>query len=368
MPGHLSFPALTDGQNYSGGQFQSFLQSGQITKDAVESQPDAAGMADTDLILVDQTSALKKSTWINLLYSITNRDVTRAWVTDTGAANAYVVALPLAPGAYYAGMVIRMKAATANTGASTINVNSLGVKSIVRPDGTALTGQDIKASQVVTLVYDGTSFQLGTPNPSGVATKNNINSTTDPAVTDDTSGGYTITSLWINKTGKKVWVCMDATAGAAVWNLLFGNFSDLVEDASVSPAADYIPYYNAALAKNEKVKPRDLLTSTVNAGSVGTDQTIDLTSKAMSHSVVASQTGDVKWTFTNPRENQVVLLHITASSANRIVKFSDSTNYLVQYGEFTAGTGVTVPSGQTWIFGCIYLNSKWKINLGKQYQ
>lgn len=82
------------------------------------------------------------------------------YASDTGTANAYAVALPTAPSAYEAGMQLSFLAVNANTGASTINVNSLGVKNITKYGVNALTGGEINASQVIDIIYDGTEFQL----------------------------------------------------------------------------------------------------------------------------------------------------------------------------------------------------------------
>ena len=82
------------------------------------------------------------------------------YVADTGAANAYVVTPIPAITAYAAGQIFTFKATNANTGASTINVSGLGVKSIVKQSTVALSSNDIIANQVVTICYDGTNFQL----------------------------------------------------------------------------------------------------------------------------------------------------------------------------------------------------------------
>jgi hypothetical protein len=47
-----------------------------------------------------------------------------------------------------------------NTGAATININSLGAKSITKTRGVALADTDIKAGQWVPLIYDGTNFEI----------------------------------------------------------------------------------------------------------------------------------------------------------------------------------------------------------------
>jgi len=85
---------------------------------------------------------------------------------DGGSDDTYVVSLDVAPTAYTAGMMITFKANTVNTGACTLNVNSLGAKSIkVDTDADPEDG-DIQADQVVLVIYDGTNFQLQTDVPS----------------------------------------------------------------------------------------------------------------------------------------------------------------------------------------------------------
>ena len=84
-----------------------------------------------------------------------------AYALDTGAADAYLLALPATLLAYTTGLTIIMKAVNANTGASTVNVDSLGVKSIKRVNGDALVAGDIPAGSIVTLHYDGTNFRTG---------------------------------------------------------------------------------------------------------------------------------------------------------------------------------------------------------------
>lgn len=91
-----------------------------------------------------------------------NTEKDTRYAADSGAADAYVVTLSPAPSQYLAGMVVIMKATNANTGASTINVNSLGLKNITKDGATALTAGDILAAEIVTMIYDGTQFQLQT--------------------------------------------------------------------------------------------------------------------------------------------------------------------------------------------------------------
>jgi len=61
--------------------------------------------------------------------------------------------------AYTAGQTFRFSSAGANTGATTLNINSLGAKNIFYI-GSALVGSEIPASGMVTVTYDGTQFNL----------------------------------------------------------------------------------------------------------------------------------------------------------------------------------------------------------------
>ncbi|WMJ78514.1 MULTISPECIES: phage tail protein [unclassified Sedimentibacter] len=58
------------------------------------------------------------------------------------------------------GFSIKIKFTKANTGASTLNINSIGAKSILKGNGNALSSGNIKAGQICNLVYNGLNFQL----------------------------------------------------------------------------------------------------------------------------------------------------------------------------------------------------------------
>lgn len=85
------------------------------------------------------------------------------WYTGGGAADAYTatkLAGLQAPPDYFTGMVVRFRATANNTGASTVNVNSLGVKNIKREDGSALNPDDISTDRDAWMRYNGTDFLL----------------------------------------------------------------------------------------------------------------------------------------------------------------------------------------------------------------
>jgi hypothetical protein len=74
--------------------------------------------------------------------------------TDT-----YTATLVPAPLSYQTGMTVYVKFTNANTGAATINLNSLGAKAIHR-HGAVLTAGEIPVNGLVPLTYDGTQFNM----------------------------------------------------------------------------------------------------------------------------------------------------------------------------------------------------------------
>ena len=82
------------------------------------------------------------------------------YAADAVGTDAYAITLAPVPSAYYTGMLINFKASTANTGACSIDVNSLGVKAIKTNEDIDPKDGDIRAGQMVTIIYDGTNFQM----------------------------------------------------------------------------------------------------------------------------------------------------------------------------------------------------------------
>ena len=104
------------------------------------------------------------------------------YLTDTGAANAIVVSFPTSVTATYtAGLMVVVKVVAANTGATTINVNSLGTKNVLNPNLTALSANALLAGSLAYLVYDGTQFIL-----------NSTTSLNNPVVTNYVETTYAI--------------------------------------------------------------------------------------------------------------------------------------------------------------------------------
>lgn len=150
-----------------------------------------------------------------------NTDITvgasNKYVTQTGlqksaecyAASAtgndtYVVTLSPVPTSLSNGMTIRVKFDVANTGASTLNVNSLGALSIVTGLSTPTATGDIVANMIGELIYNSTGTVWQLINPASVAlggvTHTNGTTTKNAA---DASTTQTI-AHGLGKTPKKV--------------------------------------------------------------------------------------------------------------------------------------------------------------------
>jgi hypothetical protein len=143
------------------------------------------------------------------------------YVADTGAANAFIANYPanINTSSLTTGLRLQFKAANANTGASTLNVQvnggSIGTAAIRLTDGSALPANTIVSGAIVDVMYDGTNFQLmndpsggqevitnltlsgnltvtGTSNFTGNVTANVANTTTS-TITNLSSGNVTIT-------------------------------------------------------------------------------------------------------------------------------------------------------------------------------
>ena len=176
------------------------------------------------------------------------------YVTDTGVADAYIANYPanIVTTTVTAGLRLQFKAANANTGASTLQVQvnsvSIGSGSIKLTDGTALVANTIVANAIVDVQYDGTNFQLlsdssggkevitdltvsgnlavtGTTNLTGVLTANVANITT----ANITTANVTTMSGTTSYTGTQTFTG-STTAIAAV-------FQDAAEVTTISATA-----------------------------------------------------------------------------------------------------------------------------------
>lgn len=82
------------------------------------------------------------------------------YVASSAGTDSYAITVTPAPTAYVTGQKFTFKADVANTGAATLDVNSLGAKTIKKNVSNDLATNDIIANAIVEVIYDGTNFQM----------------------------------------------------------------------------------------------------------------------------------------------------------------------------------------------------------------
>ena len=88
------------------------------------------------------------------------QDGTLTYLTSVSGTDTITALAPVTLSAYVAGQTFRFIAAATNTGATTININSIGAKAITKNGTTALAAGDIPTGSIVVVTYDGTQFQI----------------------------------------------------------------------------------------------------------------------------------------------------------------------------------------------------------------
>ncbi|OAK66070.1 hypothetical protein A3K87_09905 [Variovorax paradoxus] len=179
-------------------------------------------------VLAGAGVAPSKTTYNQILTALrTNALIT---ATDTGAANACVLTYAPAIAALTDGMVLWFKAAAANTGATTLNVNGLGAKPIVGGGQVALQGGEIIANGKCMVVYSttlssfvliectGAALQVASSTQSGHAVQRN--QATIGATVRSVNGSRSLGVTYTNSTSRFMWVYISAIASTAGSNAL----------------------------------------------------------------------------------------------------------------------------------------------------
>jgi len=102
----------------------------------------------------------KSDGWYSLHSSGTETKIDNAISGTTTGTDTYAITISNHPLIYSSDLLLFIKFTNANTGASTLNINSIGAISIKKNVSDALISGDIKAGQILLLVFDGTNFQL----------------------------------------------------------------------------------------------------------------------------------------------------------------------------------------------------------------
>jgi len=165
------------------------------------------------------------------------------YAADAEASDTYVITLTPAIAAYAVGQVFHFKANTANTGAATLNVNGKGAITIKKLYDQDLATGDIEAGQIVTVVYDGTNFQMqsqlaSTPAGGAMATDVLWDALGDLAYASGAdagvklAGNITTTKKFLRQTGS------GAVSAAPAWDTIIA--ADLPASVVETTDADWV--------------------------------------------------------------------------------------------------------------------------------
>lgn len=108
---------------------------------------------------------------------------------DASGVDTITVSLDPAPKTLRTGLQVRFKAAGDNTTTPTLNVNSLGAKSIKFTDGSSLAAGDLKSGVIYTVSYDGSAF---TTTGVGIATAAEVAGTTSTKAITPKGAAYAV--------------------------------------------------------------------------------------------------------------------------------------------------------------------------------
>lgn len=154
--------------------------------DDLTGKVDSAGPPDGQLAAAEWNQLAAEIEWLRAYggAAATNADLeqvgksvgqlasTADFYTCTGTANAAILSIIGRPGAtgFFTGLRIRWKPSLANTGATTVNVNGLGVKDLKRPDGSVLQANDLLTTRLAEAYYDNAGEFRLTPGALPVST------------------------------------------------------------------------------------------------------------------------------------------------------------------------------------------------------
>jgi hypothetical protein len=251
------------------------------------------------------------------------------YAADTGAADAYAVTLTYAPAVYTDGMEVVFKASAVNTGASTINVNALGIKSITRQDGTALIAGDIPADKIVSIRYNSTSgnfeLQSGLTGIAGTGTMASQNANAVAIVGGTISG---VTASTTTLTSPVINTGVSGTAIKDEDNMASDSNTHLATQQSIKAYVD-----SGTVTMTNKTLTSPVLntgvsgTAILDEDNMATDSNTHLATQQSIKAYVDS--GTVTMTnkrLTSPKINEDVAVAATATEINTVADGATAKN------------------------------------------
>ena len=148
--------------------------------------------------------------------------------------------------AYVEGMLVAFKNTTESNGATTLNINNLGAKAIVKANGTAVN--NLKANAIYQLRYNGVNFiLLGEGGEYGTATADDVLS----GKTFGTENGLVSGILTLGSLGGKKWASGVEKSGSAFQSFTRVNGTSVNSYPLTVNGLDFKPSLIFAVAKND---------------------------------------------------------------------------------------------------------------------
>jgi hypothetical protein len=171
---------------------------------------DATAELQNAVVSVDQGTTNADTAWRQTTDNVSIGVSNIIWTAFEGTSvykgtasgtNTYTVTVTPSLAAYSANQEFTIKFTNANTSTATLNVSSLGAKSIVKNGSVDLESGDISAGQILKLIYDGTNFQI-VSNPSKLLRLGG--NTTGANITVGTNDAYSF-GIETNGTTRVTW-------------------------------------------------------------------------------------------------------------------------------------------------------------------
>ncbi len=209
-----------------------------------------------------------------LLSRATAQAGTTLYCRSTTGNDTYTCSLTPTLTAYTRGGCVVLDGDTANTGTATLNVNSLGAKSILNRAGSALADGDITANKPITLCYDGTQYiiqgdggggggGIADPGSNGILARTSLNTTAARTITVTANRGLSVTN-GSGASGNPE-ITQDPISGP--W-MPFGGFNNLLINASTLGAANRVKYAAVTLETPRTFSRVGTYTGSAHSGSL----------------------------------------------------------------------------------------------------
>lgn len=252
-----------------------------------------------------------------VLFTLIAYNVSAQLIYRKGTASGtdtYTVTVTPTFTAYYEDQRFLIEFTNANTGASTININSKGAISLVKEGGTELEADDIKAGEIKFLVYDGTNMQVvGGGGGAAVTASNGLTKTLDDiqlggvmANTTQITGADGLLFQFILGDGspsstrfnlsnsQTQWTFSNATGNRFIRNSSTGL---IIEDGISGKGVEYSADYSATFT-NRSLVDKDYADTKLpksSTASTGTDVVFDI---PRTYGYAADATGNITFTTT----------------------------------------------------------------------